>query len=66
MVTRLRALLGAYVHEIREGVTFERALEMAVDLEGSELEDLVVDLLGVVRSERWRDSGRANDDPRHG
>jgi hypothetical protein len=28
---------------------------MAVDLEASELEDLVVDLLGVVRSARWRD-----------
>ena len=55
VVTRLRALLTAYGHEIREGVTLERALEMAVDLEGSELEDLVVDLLGVVRSERWRD-----------
>ena len=55
VVTRLRALLGAYAHEIRQGVSLERALEMAVDLEGSELEDLVVDLLGVVRSERWRD-----------
>ena len=55
VVTRLRSLLGAYGHELREGVTLERALEMAVDLEGSELEDLVVDLLGVVRSERWRD-----------
>ena len=55
VVTRLRALLTAYGHEIRAGVTLERALEMAVDLEGSELEDLVVDLLGVVRSERWRD-----------
>lgn len=56
VVTRLRALLGAYLQEIRQGgVTLERALEMAVDLEGSELEDLVVDLLGVVRSERWRD-----------
>ena len=55
VVTRLRALLGAYGKEIRAGVTLERALEMAVDLEASELEDLVVDLLGVVRSERWRD-----------
>jgi len=55
VVTRLRSLLSAYGHEIRESVTLERALEMAVDLEGSELEDLVVDLLGVVRSERWRD-----------
>jgi hypothetical protein len=55
VVTRLRALLGAYAQEIRQGVTIERALEMAVDLEASELEDLVVDLLGVVRSARWRD-----------
>jgi rubrerythrin len=55
VVTRLRALLRAYVQEIRQGVALERALEMAVDLEASELEDLVVDLLGVVRSERWRD-----------
>jgi hypothetical protein len=55
VVTRLRALLGAYLQEIRKGISLERALEMAVDLEASELEDLVVDLLGVVRSERWRD-----------
>jgi rubrerythrin len=55
VVTRLRALLRAYLQEIRQGVSLERALEMAVDLEASELEDLVVDLLGVVRSERWRD-----------
>ena len=55
VVTRLRALLSAYLQEIRHGVSLERALEMAVDLEASELEDLVVDLLGVVRSERWRD-----------
>lgn len=55
IVTRLRALLGAYLQEIRQGVSIERALEMAVDLEASELEDLVVDLLGVVRSARWRD-----------
>jgi hypothetical protein len=55
VVTRLRALLSAYVQEISRGVTLERALEMAVDLEASELEDLVVDLLSVVRSARWRD-----------
>jgi len=55
VVTRLRALLSAYMQELHQGVSLERALEMAVDLEASELEDLVVDLLGVVRSERWRD-----------
>jgi rubrerythrin len=55
IVTRLRTLVAAYLQEIRAGVTLERAFEMAVDLEASELEDLVVDLLGVVRSARWRD-----------
>jgi hypothetical protein len=28
---------------------------MAVDIEASELEDLVVDMLSVVRSARWRE-----------
>src|ERR1700752_94133 len=28
---------------------------MAVDIEGSELEDVVVDLLQVVKDRRWRD-----------
>lgn len=55
VVTRLRALVGAYAKEIQGGVSLQRAFEMAVDIEASELEDLVVDLLGVVRSERWRD-----------
>src|SRR5262249_15621726 len=37
-VSRLRALLAAYLREARRGVTLERALEMAIDLEASELE----------------------------
>jgi hypothetical protein len=32
-----------------------RALEMALDLEGSELEDVVVELLQVVKDPGWRD-----------
>ncbi len=52
---RLRSLLAAYRREQRRGVTAERAFEMAVDLEGSELEDVVVDLLQVVRDPGWRD-----------
>ncbi len=54
-VTRLRSLLRAYLREVREGVTLERAFEMAIDVEGSELEDVVVDMLSVVRSPRWRE-----------
>jgi len=54
-VTRLRALLGAYLREARGGITLERAFEMAIDLEASELEDVVVDMMSVVRSPRWRE-----------
>jgi rubrerythrin len=54
-ITRLRALLRAYQREVQQGVTAERAFEMAVDIEASELEDLVVDMLSVVRSARWRE-----------
>jgi hypothetical protein len=54
-VARLRALLSAYIKEARRGVTIERALAMALDIEGSELEDVVVELLQVVKDRRWRD-----------
>ena len=53
-VTRLRSLLTAYLREARGRITLERAFEMAIDLEASELEDLVVDLMQVVRSPEWR------------
>lgn len=53
-VTRLRALLSGYLREAKRGITLERAFEMAVDIEASEVEDLVVDMLSVVRSPRWR------------
>ena len=54
-VVRLRSLLTAYLREAQQPVTIERALEMAIDLESSELEDVVVDLLQVVKDRRWRD-----------
>jgi hypothetical protein len=54
-VARLRALLTAYMKEVRRGVDIERALAMALDIESSELEDVVVDLLQVVKDRRWRD-----------
>ncbi|HEY8517188.1 MAG TPA: hypothetical protein VIS07_16895 [Candidatus Binatia bacterium] len=52
---RLRSLLAGYRRELRRGITRERAFEMAVDLESSELEDVVVDLLQVVQDPSWRD-----------
>jgi rubrerythrin len=54
-VVRLRSLLGAYLREARRPVKVERALEMAIDLESSELEDVVVDLLQVVKDTVWRE-----------
>jgi len=53
-VTRLRSLLGAYGREARAGVNLERAFEMAIDLEASELEDVVIDMLSVVKDAEWR------------
>jgi rubrerythrin len=54
-VTRLRSLLAAYLREARDGVALERAFEMAIDLEASELEDVVVDMMKVVKSPEWRE-----------
>ena len=54
-VARLRALVTAYQRETRRGVSLRRALEMAIDLEASELEDVVADLLKVVRNPQWRE-----------
>ena len=52
--TRLRSLLSAYLREARARVTLERAFAMAIDLEASELEDVVVDMMKVVKSPEWR------------
>jgi rubrerythrin len=53
-VTRLRSLLSAYLREARGRVPLERAFEMAIDIEASELEDLVVDMMKVVKNPEWR------------
>jgi len=53
--TRLRSLLTAYRREARAGLPLERAFEMAIDLEASELEDVVVDMMKVVKSPKWRE-----------
>ena len=54
-VVRLRALLNAYNREATKGISVERAFEMAIDVEGSELEDVVVELLQVVKEKTLRD-----------
>jgi rubrerythrin len=54
-VVRLRSLLNVYSREATKGLSIERAFEMAIDLEGSELEDLVVELLQVVKEKAFRD-----------
>ena len=54
-VVRLRSLLNAYSREAGKEISVERAFEMAIDVEGSELEDVVVDLLHVVREQMVRE-----------
>lgn len=54
-VIRLRSLLNAYGREAKDTISVERAFQMAIDVESSELEDVVVDLLHVVREQMVRD-----------
>lgn len=54
-VVRLRSLLSAYSREAAKGVSVERAFEFALDIEGSELEDVVVELLRVVKEPMLHD-----------
>jgi rubrerythrin len=54
---RLRALLSAYLREARAGVKLERAFEMTLDVEASELEDVVADMMKVVKDSEWRRRG---------
>ena len=55
--TRLRSLLASYLREMREKPTLERAFEMTIDLEASELEDVVMDMMKVVKDAEWRRRG---------
>ena len=55
--TRLRSLLASYLREAREKPTLERAFEMTIDLEASELEDVVMDMMKVVKDAEWRRRG---------
>lgn len=54
-VVRLGKLLAAAEAEARRGVTLTRAFELALSIEGSEIEDLVLDLLMALKGESERE-----------
>jgi rubrerythrin len=54
-VVRLRSLLTAYSREATKALSVERSFEIALDIEGSELEDVVVELLHVVKEPMLHD-----------
>ena len=54
-VVRLRSLLRTYDREVNSGLGVERAFEMVIDIESSELEDVVVELLQVVKEDKVHD-----------
>lgn len=55
IVVRLRSLLTAYLREAKQQVPIKRAFEMALDIESSEFEDVVVELLQVMGDPLWHD-----------
>ncbi len=54
-VQHLRRLLARLHTEAVAGVTVERAFEIALELEGSEIEDVVLDLLRALKGEAERE-----------
>jgi rubrerythrin len=54
-VVRFRDLLTQAEREAQAGVTLNRAFEIALAIEGSEIEDLVLDLLSALKGERERE-----------
>ena len=54
-VQHLRRLLARLHAEAVAGVTVERAFEIALELEGSEIEDVVLDLLRALKGEAERE-----------
>ena len=49
-ILKLRELLARFHREARSGLRIQRALEMALEVEETELEDLVADLLKAVQA----------------
>jgi len=54
-VAHLRRLLSRLHAEAEHGVTIERAFEIALEIEGSEIEDVVLDLLQALKGEAERE-----------
>ena len=54
-VQHLRRLLARLQTEAERGVTPERAFEIALEVEGSEIEDVVLDLLEALKGEAERE-----------
>jgi hypothetical protein len=54
-VLHLRATLDKAEAEARQGLTLTRAFETALEIESSEIDDLVLDLLSALKGERARE-----------
>jgi len=54
-IQHLRRLLRRCRAEAEHGVTIERAFEIALEIEGSEIEDVVLDLLRALKGEAERE-----------
>jgi len=54
-VQHLRRVLDRLREEVAGGVTLERAFEMSLEIEGSEIEDVVLDLLHALKGEAERE-----------
>jgi len=54
-IAHLRKLLDGFESEARGGVDLARAFAMAVEIESSEIEDLVLDLLSALKGEAERE-----------
>ncbi len=54
-VLSLRNVLTAAEAEAGKGLTLKRAFEIALSIEGSEIEDLVLDLLAALKGEKERE-----------
>jgi rubrerythrin len=52
-IVRLRELHRQYEKEARPGLSIDRALRIALEVEETELEDLVADLLKAVKSDEY-------------
>lgn len=54
-IRHLRSVLDACLKEASRPVTIERAFEIALEIEGSEIEDVVLDLLHALKGEAERE-----------